>query len=162
VSTVSISLAEKQANIIYTKDDNFNASYFVSHLSELGFPTSLVHDCPVTQCSQTTLSVEGMHCCSCTSKIERSVGELPAVSSVKVSLTPNHAVIQHSSDITALELSSFVTELGFSASVESESTAFKDLSEIKFRVEGMHCCSCSGKIEVCLSTFHSCLFDFPS
>lgn len=40
------------------------------------------------------LAVEGMHCSHCTSSVDRSVGELPGVSSVQVQLTEGRAVVR--------------------------------------------------------------------
>ncbi len=64
------------------------------------------------------LSLEGMHCSACATRIERALGKQPAVLSASVNLATNRAFVTY--DLTAIgpaDLCATVDEVGYSASV---------------------------------------------
>ncbi|MCJ8735675.1 hypothetical protein PDJAM_G00250050 [Pangasius djambal] len=120
----------------------------------------------------TLIDVTGMHCNSCVVNIQDSIGKLPGVSSVQVSLEKGQAVIQHNPNlVTALKLQraievlppgKFKTQLSFceatspaSPSEQSLATSSSFLqpldSVVQIHIEGMTCNSCVQTIESTVS-----------
>ena len=137
VCTIDISLDERKASIEYETGDVLTAEQLASQITLLGFASSVLSDSAVIM--RSTLIVDGMHCTSCSSKIERTLGAMTGVESIAVTLAPNRAVVAHDSSLSAPQLASLITDLGFRA--RAPATA-------RFVVDGMHCRSCTGKIEV--------------
>ncbi|KAJ1825046.1 hypothetical protein GGH91_000309 [Coemansia sp. RSA 2671] len=108
--------------------------------------------------TETILSVSGMTCASCVNGIERHVGSIDGVSSVKVDLMTAQATICHVSQmVPADSVRTAIEEMGFEASVLSSTTRNGKNSsaannaalitgeqpvESWFNVEGMTCGSC--------------------
>lgn len=89
-----------------------------------------------------TLPVKGMHCAACSSRIERELGGAVGVSEVDVNLAAETMHIRFDPGAVTLEdLASSVDKLGFElvSPVEEES--------LLLSVSGMHCASCSSRIE---------------
>ncbi|KAJ2088596.1 hypothetical protein IW138_004086 [Coemansia sp. RSA 986] len=120
------------------------------------------HDISVPEC-ETILSVLGMTCASCVNSIERYVGDLDGVLSVKVDLMTAQAVIRHvSQTMSAKDLCTAIDDMGFDASViaskeisapeaskgNSANAAILGTEPIEswFSVEGMTCGACVANI----------------
>jgi P-type Cu+ transporter len=93
---------------------------------------------------QLRIDVKGMHCAACSSRIERVVSGMPGVEKVSVNLATE--TMDLSWDETANQLSGIgdrVKELGFELIINEEGkTCSLDLA-----IAGMHCASCSTRIE---------------
>jgi len=59
------------------------------------------------------LTIEGMHCASCASNIERAVKKIPGVSEVVVSLMTNKAFIEAKEDVNKEEIKKAVGKVGY-------------------------------------------------
>ncbi len=87
--------------------------------------------------------VTGMHCAACSSRIERVIGSQSGVEEASVNLAAEKMVCRFDSEeITADEIIERVSHLGFGLQEESKSEA-----RIEFDISGMHCASCSTRIE---------------
>ncbi len=61
-----------------------------------------------------TLKVEGMHCSSCTRRVERALSQVPGVSAVKVDLLSGQAAVEYAAGETELdELKEAVRAVGY-------------------------------------------------
>lgn len=65
----------------------------------------------------TTLRAEGFSCPSCVSKIEKRVGRIPGVESVKVQFASARIQVEHTDEVTAAELIEAVAKAGYTATV---------------------------------------------
>ncbi len=103
-------------------------------------------------------AVGGMHCASCSARIERVVGAMPDVESVNVSLATDTASIVPRPEADPAALSGAVVkavaDLGFSAesltpppASGAESSVGPSGSVLELAVSGMHCAACSARIE---------------
>lgn len=91
-------------------------------------------------------NIEGMHCASCSARIEKVFSKKDSVSSVSVNLTTEKMSIEYDEDMIGRdEIEESVSKLGFKAEIE------RDLREIIIPIEGMTCASCSARIEKVLS-----------
>lgn len=101
-------------------------------------------------------SIGGMHCASCSSRIERVLGNMDEVASAGVSLATDTARVVLSKDVDPAVASRSIVEriqkLGFSAeplgpfSVETVSSDAAS-RKLELAVSGMHCAACSSRIE---------------
>ena len=64
------------------------------------------------------LLIDGMHCSSCASNIERSVRKVPGVKEVSVSLMLKKGTVEAEDSVTPEELKKAVLRAGYKASVE--------------------------------------------
>jgi Cu+-exporting ATPase len=90
------------------------------------------------------LDVKGMHCAACSSRIERVVSGMPGVGGVSVNLaTETMDLSWDETAIGLLEIAGRVKELGFDLVMDEE----KKTSTLDLAITGMHCASCSTRIE---------------
>lgn len=93
---------------------------------------------------QLSVDVKGMHCASCSSRIEKVVGGMEGVDSASVNLAAETLALQYDEDEVAYEeIADRVKELGF----ELVRRAQQPEGELQVRISGMHCASCSARIE---------------
>ena len=59
------------------------------------------------------LSIQGMHCASCASNIERSLRKIPAVKSVSVSLLTSKGFIEIEGEVSEEALKAAVARAGY-------------------------------------------------
>ncbi len=88
--------------------------------------------------------VKGMHCASCSSRIEKVVGNLAGVKLAEVNLAAETLKLEFDESIIDYNaVASRVKELGFELfrSIDSQH------AELKLKISGMHCASCSSRIE---------------
>jgi copper-transporting P-type ATPase V len=70
------------------------------------------------------LELEGMHCSACATRIQRSLGRLPAVASASVNLATTRAFVSYDADRIGLEgLCQAVADVGYSASPATPTVA---------------------------------------
>ncbi len=90
------------------------------------------------------IAVKGMHCAACSSRIEKVVAAMPGVSSVAVNLaTETMELVWDESSLAFPTVSERVKDLGFEL---AEPTAEEEITQT-FSISGMHCASCSTRIE---------------
>jgi Cu+-exporting ATPase len=72
-----------------------------------------------------TLSIEGMTCQSCVSRIEKKTRELPGVEKISVNLTTEKAVVEYQkNELKISEIVKFIDELGYKAVKEETAKDF--------------------------------------
>lgn len=86
------------------------------------------------------LSVGGMSCASCVSRVEKAISQLPGVYDVSVNLATEVAAIRASSEVSASSLVEAIKSAGYKAKTSS----------FELQIEGMSCASCAGRIEKAL------------
>lgn len=59
------------------------------------------------------LTIEGMHCASCATNIERSLKKIPGVKNVSVSLMMRKGLVESDSDVSDDELKKAVARAGY-------------------------------------------------
>jgi len=86
--------------------------------------------------------IKGMHCASCSSRIEKVVGAMEGVERVSVNLATAKMDLHWDEDKLTLEsIAARIAGLGF------ELVPPRPDSEITLKISGMHCASCSSRIE---------------
>jgi Cu+-exporting ATPase len=84
------------------------------------------------------LPVEGMHCASCVTRVEKSIGALQGVSKVSVNLTSKKATVEFDPGMTNVSaMAQAVKDSGYDVPV----------TEMSLDVEGMHCAACVTRVE---------------
>jgi len=88
-----------------------------------------------------------MHCAACSTRIEKVVFGLAGVEQASVNLAAEKMVCRYDSALlTGDDISKRVAELGFGLTPEDTE------KNVAFAIEGMHCASCSSRIEKILGT----------
>jgi P-type Cu+ transporter len=59
------------------------------------------------------LTIEGMHCASCASNVERAVKKIKGVSSASVSVMTNKAIIEAEDNLNPEELKKVISSVGY-------------------------------------------------
>ena len=94
-----------------------------------------------------TYAVGGMHCAACSSRIERVVSGLDGVDSASVNLATEKMVSTYDPELLPEDaLFERVAELGFSLSPDRSTQ-----KTVTLAITGMHCASCSSRIEKVLN-----------
>ena len=84
------------------------------------------------------IQVEGMHCASCASRVERSLSAVSGVEEVNVNLASNKAAIRYDPGrVETRKLILAIEQAGYEAPVRKAA----------FSVGGIHCASCAAKVE---------------
>lgn len=92
--------------------------------------------------------IEGMHCAACSSRIERVLSTIDGVQAVTVNLAAETLDAEIDGSILSYEkISDAVKKLGF-ALVKHESI---EPGRLELEISGMHCASCSARIEKMVS-----------
>ncbi len=90
-----------------------------------------------------TYSVSGMHCAACSSRIERVVSQMEGVDSAQVNLAAEKLTCSFDGTKTGFKaIAERVEGLGFGLEEQRE-----QLRDIIYDISGMHCASCSTRIE---------------
>jgi Cu+-exporting ATPase len=90
------------------------------------------------------VSVEGMHCAACSSRIERVIGNIGGVTRAVVNLAQETLDLDwYETQVRFTEISSRVKELGF----ELGNLPTASVNSYDFSIGGMHCAACSTRIE---------------
>lgn len=102
--------------------------------------------------------VEGMHCGACAARVEKSASTLPGVELASVSLPAESMTLQYRSGEFEIDaVINTVKNLGFAASLLSDQGAGVggEIVTLHFKVFGMHCGSCSARVEDAVSKLPS-------
>jgi Cu+-exporting ATPase len=87
------------------------------------------------------IKINGMHCASCVSRIEKGLSELTGIRKVRVNLATESAWIEYNPDSVSLdEIVKTVQQLGYTVKT----------SKTVVRITGLHCASCVGRVETAL------------
>jgi Cu+-exporting ATPase len=62
---------------------------------------------------KTKITIEGMHCASCASNVERALGKLKGVESASVSVMTRKALVESSSALDNKEVEKAVSKVGY-------------------------------------------------
>ena len=90
---------------------------------------------------QTTLKINGMHCASCTAKIEKALQKIDGVIKASVNLVTEQAAIEYNTDkVSKVQLIETIKSVGYDIFDEHIST-------VEFKVIGMHSPHCEGVIK---------------
>ncbi|MEI4471020.1 heavy metal translocating P-type ATPase [Frigidibacter sp. MR17.24] len=90
---------------------------------------------------QISFTVEGMHCASCTGRVERVLAKLPGVSEASVNLATETARVRYDRRTSPRRMSEAVAKAGFRLRG----------AEARLAIEGMTCASCAQRIEQALA-----------
>ncbi len=94
--------------------------------------------------NECTVNVTGMHCAACSSRIEKVIGSMDGVVDITVNLATQTArLIYNENEISYDQIATRVEQLGFGFDRQSDSRE----SVLHLDIEGMHCASCSTRIE---------------
>jgi Cu+-exporting ATPase len=67
------------------------------------------------------ITIEGMHCASCSSNIERSLKKIPGIKEVSISLITKKAIIETDENVLDEELKKAISRAGYKTiSIESK------------------------------------------
>ena len=83
------------------------------------------------------LSVEGMTCAACSSRLERVLQKRPGVESASVSLAGNTALVTFDQALAPSDIVDAIAQAGFSVPLESR----------EYAIAGMTCAACSSRLE---------------
>ena len=98
---------------------------------------------------KTRVSVKGMHCGACSSRIERVIGNMEGVGKAVVNLAQETLDLNWDEKKLPFEqIKDRVKELGFELGVPEASR----VSTLELSITGMHCAACSSRIEKVVST----------
>ena len=90
-----------------------------------------------------TFSVSGMHCAACSSRIERVVSQLDGVESAQVNLAAEKMKCRFDdTQISRESIVDRVARIGFGLKED-----LHHLKDTAYDIFGMHCASCSSRIE---------------
>jgi Cu+-exporting ATPase len=91
--------------------------------------------------------VKGMHCAACSARIERTVGAMDGVRGVSVNLAGETMDVDFDPQVVSFDfIGERIKKLGFEAVPPPESAATSE-TLLELDIGGMHCASCSSRIE---------------
>ncbi len=94
----------------------------------------------------TIMSITGMSCASCATRIEKAVSALEGVATASVNLALQELLVTHDEATTSVAaIAAAVEKLGFSV------TRPHPRGELTFGVRGLHCASCVNRLETRLN-----------
>ncbi|XP_066991020.2 copper-transporting ATPase 1 isoform X2 [Anabrus simplex] len=135
VLAVQVSLERKEARIEYNSAMTTPQQLRIA-IEDMGFDARLPDAAVI-------ISISGMTCQSCVNSIESTIGAIPGVKSIKVSLVGGAGHIHYDPLTTSPEkLCVAIEDMGFTANLLVDNVA-----ECSIRVEGMTCQSCVRNIE---------------
>ncbi|KAJ9664598.1 hypothetical protein H2201_005110 [Coniosporium apollinis] len=118
----------------------------------------VVHSTSASKKFVASLTIEGMSCSSCVSKISHSLEDKPWVESANVNLLTNSATVNFVGEDHTKELVEIIRDVGYEADIEQVEEVGKDrlipsaprlesdLWKASYTVGGMTCSSCVGSI----------------
>jgi P-type Cu+ transporter len=99
-----------------------------------------------------SLGITGMTCASCALRIEKGLRKLPGVKDAAINLAlENASIIFDETLINKKDFESTITGLGYGYIDKTDPPGI-DLHHVTFKITGMTCASCSGRIEKKLSS----------
>ncbi|MCL7488672.1 MAG: heavy metal translocating P-type ATPase [Desulfobulbaceae bacterium] len=98
--------------------------------------------------STNTFPIKGMHCAACSSRIEKVVGAMEGVEKAAVNLATETMDLSWNPELIQPEaVAERVKELGFTVVMEEDQPE----TVVEMALTGMHCASCSSRIEKVIS-----------
>ncbi|AMK09830.1 heavy metal translocating P-type ATPase [Pseudodesulfovibrio indicus] len=95
-----------------------------------------------------TAQIKGMHCAACSGRIERAVGGMDGVDTVSVNLAAESMDLSYDPDLVSEDaVAERIKDLGFEAEFAPDTDAAPGLATLDLDLGGMHCASCSSRIE---------------
>ncbi|AKL96732.1 heavy metal translocating P-type ATpase [Clostridium aceticum] len=95
-----------------------------------------------------TFKIQGMSCTSCSAGIERKLNKTEGILAVNVNFAVEKAQVEFDKDkITSEAIAAIITNLGYTASIETEGQQEKKT----FKVQGMTCSACANRVEKALN-----------
>ncbi|HUX14176.1 MAG TPA: copper ion binding protein, partial [Spirochaetia bacterium] len=92
-----------------------------------------------------TLKIEGMHCASCVSAVERSLKGVAGVGEANVNLATESALVRFDPvTVDIVRLRKAVEDAGYEVAIP--------VQKVSFKIEGMHCASCVAAVEKSLKS----------
>ncbi len=87
-------------------------------------------------------NIKGMHCASCSSRIERVLSQMDGVEKAQVNLSAETLFVQYNPEIATIDaMADSIKKLGFEL-------VLPDVQKtLEIQISGMHCASCSTRIE---------------
>ena len=93
------------------------------------------------QLKKETLNIEGMHCASCVSAVEKSLAKVEGVEEASVNLATETASVSYDDNRVGLDkLRQAVEDAGYAVAEEQAETRI-------LKIEGMHCASCVNSVQ---------------
>jgi Cu+-exporting ATPase len=94
-----------------------------------------------------TLQIEGMHCASCVSAVEKSLNNMDGVEQASVNLATESATVSFDQgQVSEQQLQKAIEDAGYSVTEEAQSRTLK--------IEGMHCASCVSSVQKSLESLN--------
>lgn len=94
-----------------------------------------------SQLKKKTLNIEGMHCASCVSAVEKSLNKVEGVEEASVNLATETASVSFDADkVSEKNLRQAVEDAGYSVADDQLNTRI-------LKIEGMHCASCVNSVQ---------------
>ncbi|PDT83816.1 heavy metal translocating P-type ATPase [Sinorhizobium sp. BJ1] len=87
-----------------------------------------------------SLSVEGMNCASCVTRVEKAISAVPGVVSASVNLATKRADVRLDTTAKPAEIVKAIENVGYGAVEDT----------LELGIEGMNCASCVGRVEKAL------------
>ena len=93
---------------------------------------------------QVSASLTGMHCASCSTRIEKVVAQITGVESCVVNLATETVNLHFDSSVVDLDIiAESIASLGFELVLPQEESE----KQVDLDIKGMHCASCSTRID---------------
>ena len=97
-----------------------------------------------------TLRVDGMHCASCVGRVESAIRGVDGVTDASVNLATSEAHIKYDASRADVgKIKSALTAIGFEP---ADLAPPAGPAKMAFRIDGMHCASCVGRVEKAIQT----------
>ena len=99
-----------------------------------------------------TFRIKGMHCAACSSRVEKAVSGLSGVREAAVNLATEKMNVAFDPQTLGQEdIASAVSKAGYEAEAEEEPGATRTEARVELAIKGMHCASCSSRVQRALS-----------
>jgi Cu+-exporting ATPase len=123
VDEISVNLAAETMSMTYDPE-TVTPDQVGARIKDLGFEAAFINeDGP----EKLDLSIGGMHCASCSSRIERVVGNLPGVDAASVNLAANTGSFSFDpSQVSRRAIRQAIADAGFTSEVQSETANLFD------------------------------------
>ncbi|UPM56124.1 heavy metal translocating P-type ATPase [Gottfriedia acidiceleris] len=122
----NVNLALEKATITYDKKQ-YQTTDLIDKIQKIGYGVSV---------DRTTLDIEGMTCAACSGRIEKVVGKMDGIVNINVNLAMNTATIDYLPEVRSIQsIMDKINNIGYSASVKSESTNKENDSTKKKKIQ---------------------------
>ena len=107
---------------------------------------------------QISLTIQGMHCASCVSSIEKAVKKIEKVNDIQINLLSRHALVDIAPELDPKIVLNAISAAGYAALIDDQS-AIESLSDLAlsqqearvlFSAKNVRCAACAGHIEKAL------------